>query len=184
MPADIYQAYREDYQGIIAKFLDHLDSTPSDLPETSLGMYISVNCCDDKVDAQTALDIERYAAQYPALRSLALTEFHLGAHITQDRRSLGRASSRSVESQPVVSDIPTLILAGQFDQNTPSYWGRLAGETLSNSHYVEFPGMGHGVIRQGECAAKLISEFYVDPDNPPDESCVKEIEGAKFTLPS
>ncbi len=109
-------------------------------------MYFSVNCCDDKVTAQTAAEIAAYAELYPALRSLPLTEYHLGPSIAKVGALWGARVPGPAEFAPVVSDIPTLILAGEFDQNTPAYWGKLAGETLSNSHYLEFPGCGHGII--------------------------------------
>jgi pimeloyl-ACP methyl ester carboxylesterase len=70
---------------------------------------------------------------------------------------VGSASSRTAEYEAVKSDIPTLILAGEFDQNTPSYWGKLPGETLANSHYIEFPGAGHGVI-QSRCLYTICDE--------------------------
>ena len=78
------------------------------------------------------------------------------------------------------SDIPTLILAGEYDQNTPASWGRLAGETLSRSHFVEFPATGHGVVARGHCAARLIAAFFRDPWRRPDTHCVDAIPSPDF----
>jgi len=90
-----------------------------------------------------------------AICSLSLTEFALGKHIVDIAEKWGDRVAGSAEHRAVKSDIPTLILAGEFDQNTPSYWGKLAGETLNNSHYIEFPGAGHGVINNGVCALSV-----------------------------
>ncbi len=183
MPAQIYQAYRGEYQEFEETLIRIIDQPESDLPGGSLGMYYSVNCCDDKVTAKTAAEIGEYAARYPAMRSLALTEFHLGKHIAEIGEKWGARPAGPAEYEAVESDIPTLILAGEFDQNTPAYWGRLAGETLRNSHYIEFPATGHGVIRQGECAAAVIKEFIDRPSSRPDDDCVRALTGPKFVMP-
>ena len=93
MPLTIYKASQGDFQPITDKFISYLDNTPSDLPGSSIGMYYSVNLLDDKVDAQTAEAIEQYAQQYPIFRSMALTEFHLGAHIAKVSRTMGHAQT-------------------------------------------------------------------------------------------
>lgn len=174
MPAAIYKAYQGDFSPIAEKYLHYLEDSPSDLPGFSLGMYYSVNCCDDKVDAQTALEIRRWAQKHPAMRSLALSEFHLGEYVAKIGEAWGARKPGPQEYQPVCSDIPTLILAGQLDQNTPAAWGRLAAETLPNSQHVEFSGMGHGVIREGDCAAKLLAQFYARPDAEADTGCLEK----------
>ena len=113
-----------------------------------------------------------------------MTEFALGKHITDVAAKWGARAAGPAEHKAVVSDIPTLILAGEFDQNTPSYWGKLAGETLTNSHYMEFPGEGHGAINNGDCALSVINEFICNPSNRPDDNCVRELTGPSFEMPS
>jgi pimeloyl-ACP methyl ester carboxylesterase len=184
MPYRINQIAQGDYQHLAAELLAMLAEPTSDLPGWSLGMYYSVNSCDDKVTAQTAAEIEHYAAQYPALRSLPLTEFHLGKHIATIGERWGARPAGATEHAPVVSDIPTLILAGEFDQNTPSYWGKLAGETLSNSVYIEVPGAGHGVIGESDCGPRLISAFLENPLRRPDTGCLDKMSQWQFALPT
>jgi len=77
MPDRIYRVYRGDHQELAAALIRWLDRPASDLPGRSQGMYYCVNCCDDKVSAQTAEQIIKYSQQYPELSSLALTEFAL-----------------------------------------------------------------------------------------------------------
>jgi pimeloyl-ACP methyl ester carboxylesterase len=156
-----------------------LNSPPSDGPGWSEGMYFSVNCCDDKVTAHTAEVIDRRAAEYPAFRSLALTEFHLGAHIADLGAGWGARPAGPAEHRPVTSELPTLILAGEFDQNTPAFWGRLAGETLSNHHSIEFPGGGHGSMFDAE-AAPIIKGFLEEPSARPDDSALRARAGKTF----
>ena len=69
----------------------------------------------------------------------------------------------------VVSDIPTLLLAGEFDPVTPVSQSELAREGLSDSQLFVFPGIGHGASRDSECAADMTREFL--RDSSVDSSC-------------
>jgi pimeloyl-ACP methyl ester carboxylesterase len=179
MPSRIYQAYRGDYQKLAETLIRQLDHPASNLPGRSQGMYYCVNCCDDKVTAKTGEKIIKYARKYPEMSSLPLTEFALGKHISDIAAKWGARVAGPAEHEAVISDIPALILAGEFDQNTPSYWGKLAGGTLANSHYIEFPGAGHGVINNGICALSVMKAFFDSPASSPDDTCVKAF---KYTI--
>ncbi len=183
LPSMIAKVVRGDYAELTAELLQMLNESSSDLPGWSLGMYFSVNCCDDKVTAKTAAEIDRYATLYPAMRSLPLTEFQLGRQIAELGEKWGARPVGPAEYAPVVSNIPTLILAGEFDQNTPAYWGKLAGETLPNRFYLEFPGVGHGIIGEGDCGPTLIKAFLADPAHCPDTRCIEVMRSWQFVLP-
>jgi pimeloyl-ACP methyl ester carboxylesterase len=92
----------------------------------------------------------------------------------------GVAPADAAEKEAVVSDVPTLILAGEFDPITPPAWGRLAGETLSRSYYYEFPGLGHGVMRSNRCGFQIGAQFLEDPYTEPDASCTDVMRGLVF----
>jgi len=80
-----------------------------------------------------------------------------------------------IENTAVVSDIPALILAGQYDPVTPPEWSRLAAETLSNHYYFEFPGLSHGIMRSNQCGLNIGFQFLADPSIEPDASCIDEL---------
>ena len=80
----------------------------------------------------------------------------------------------------MTSDIPTLILAGEFDPITPPYWGRVAAETLNTHYFYEFPGHGHGIMRSDRCGFEIGLQFLNDPYTEPDSSCLDEIGGVIF----
>ena len=86
----------------------------------------------------------------------------------------------AAEKEPVVSDVPTLILTGEFDPITPPAWARLAAETLANHYYYEFPGLGHGIMRSNRCGFQIGLQFLNDPSTEPDASCVDELPGVRF----
>lgn len=85
-----------------------------------------------------------------------------------------------VENTAVASDLPALVLAGQFDPVTPPEWSRLAAETLSNHFYYEFPGFGHGIMRSDKCGLEIGLQFLKDPTSEPDASCMDELTVLDF----
>ena len=89
-------------------------------------------------------------------------------------------STDPIENEAVVSDIPTLLLSGQFDPTTPPRWADLAAETLSNSYSFVIPMAGHGVGIFTPCGQKLMGSFLSWPDQIPDSSCL-ESEQSQFS---
>ena len=85
-----------------------------------------------------------------------------------------------VEDTAVFSNIPALVLAGEYDPITPPEWGRLAAETLSNHFYYEFPGLGHGIVRSNECGMDIGIQFINDPNMEPDTTCINELPIIEF----
>jgi hypothetical protein len=83
------------------------------------------------------------------------------------------------EIQPVVSDIPTLLLTGDNDPASPPAWGISTAENLSNSYFFEFPGASHGLIygpsSASICARNMMNAFITDPTTKPDSACIDRL---------
>jgi pimeloyl-ACP methyl ester carboxylesterase len=88
----------------------------------------------------------------------------------------------SIENQPVVSSIPTLILAGQFDPASPPIHGQLVAKTLSQSYFFEFPHRGHFMLQSNvnRCAWGIALAFINNPAIKPDGSCIAQ--GDRFAF--
>jgi pimeloyl-ACP methyl ester carboxylesterase len=84
---------------------------------------------------------------------------------------------------PVVSDLPVLVLEGEFDPVTPPEYGQLVSGYLNNSYYFEFPGVGHDVLTN-ECAREIAGDFIANPYRAPNTSCINEMPGVVFDVPS
>lgn len=84
-----------------------------------------------------------------------------------------------IDIQPVISDIPTLILTGDNDPASPPDWSISTAEKLSNSYYFELPWASHGLIYGATpasiCAKSLISTFIVNPTTKPNSACVDRL---------
>lgn len=78
------------------------------------------------------------------------------------------------KKEPVNSDIPALVLTGQYDPITPPSYNRIIAETLSNSFFYEIPGIGHGAMRGNKCALDIGLQFLDDPTSEPDASCLQQ----------
>ncbi|WP_165423663.1 alpha/beta fold hydrolase [Ktedonosporobacter rubrisoli] len=80
----------------------------------------------------------------------------------------------------VVSDIPTLIIADEYDPITPPENGRLVAQTLKNSYYFSLSGLGHGAQYNSSCADGIISAFEDKPTQMPTYACVSSMREPAF----
>ncbi len=148
----------------------------------SYGMHASVQCNEEVpfVDEQT---VSRESQQDERLIDFFITASNIGPSVFDICDVWDVAAAAPVENEPVVSDIPTLVLAGVHDPITPPQWGERAAATLDNATYLEFPGVGHGVSVSGECPRNITLDFIEAPDTPPDTSCIAEMGGPDWVIP-
>lgn len=145
----------------------------------SFGMFFSVMCADSTADINQEQVIAA-AAQYPdaiAMRQSVLGEFGFAAC------ALWNVPPVTDNSAPVVSDIPTLVLAGQYDPITPPAWGQQVAENLSSSFFIEFPGVGHSVTNN-PCPLGFAAAFIDDPTQAPGLDCVDNMRSLQFVIGS
>jgi len=144
VPHAIHQAAKGNYQPLLGLF-----ALTTDGAGMAMGMHASVVCGED---------IHRIT---PAMREQAKTSY------------VGKTMHESLEascsvwkvppvdanfSEPIKSDIPTLLLSGEIDPATPPSWGELAMEKLTNAKHFVAPYATHGVAYQS-CANNLVAEL-------------------------
>ena len=150
--------------------------TPVDLLEqVSSGMYTSVQCHEELVFSSPEV-WSANAETYPELR-----DFVAGDRPFDVCAAWGAGQAGAPENEPVRGDIPTLILAGEYDPITPPDWGRRVSQDLSRSFYFEFPGIGHGAIFSHRCPAGMTQEYLRNPTRAPDSSCIAEMGPPDFS---
>lgn len=145
----------------------------------SEGLFNSVECHEEV--PFNSLDAVRAAGVSlpPVLRDKTEAEVE---NIFQTCRIWNVGRPRAIENEPVVSGIPTLLLAGEYDPITPPVWAQLAAESLSNSYVHIFPGLGHGAL-DVDCPVSIILQFLDNPYARPDASCVAGMGGPAFVTP-
>lgn len=79
------------------------------------------------------------------------------------------------------SDIPTLLLAGDYDVLAPPYWAEEVAGSLSNASFISLPYTGHLTNSSG-CAQGLIVNFFNDPSQTVDSACTDDIKPVGFIL--
>lgn len=142
------------------------------------GMSLSVMCSEEApfVDWQ-AIDAVFETLPRPYRPMLPVTSLELC------QEWLGDGTPNPLDNQPVVSDIPTLLLAGEYDTATPPRYAQLAAETLTNGYVVEFPHMGHVVMNGVQsCPMGVILDFLDDPSTPPNSTCANRVPRAYFAV--
>jgi pimeloyl-ACP methyl ester carboxylesterase len=178
-PRAIHRAGAGDFRDIEPYIPDILNAvSPSELDIMSAGVFYSL-ACREEVPFDSYENALALAADLPPaiadhyLLHFAFWQFRLC-------ESWAIEPDDPVVNEPVSSDVPALVLAGQFDPITPSEWGQLAAQTLSNSFFYEFPNLGHGVMDSDRCALEIGLRFLDEPTTKPDVSCLDDLSGPDF----
>jgi len=80
------------------------------------------------------------------------------------------------ETKQIITDIPILMLAGKMDYLClPSYAKQFA-EKQKNSYLYLFDDVAHSPVDKGDCAIMMLKEFFDNPDQAPDNSCMNEYQ--------
>jgi len=80
-----------------------------------------------------------------------------------------------LRNEPVVSDVPALVMVGEFDPITPPAWAERAAETLSHGYFFEYPGVEHGASASPGCPRQMMIAFLDDPTAVPDNACIADM---------
>ena len=97
--------------------------------------------------------------------------------------AIGLEAAPDIEDMAVVSDLPVMVMNGEFDPITPPAFAERAAETLSNSYLYIYPGLGHGASIAEDCPTSMMAAFISDPTTAPDDGCIAEMTGVEFITP-
>jgi len=176
LPKTIDGLARGEYYGHFVERLPYLVAFRSGW-NTSEGMLTSVLCAEEApFTSPEALDAAGAGPRVAARLARQSASWLAPCEIW------GAAVSPALENEPVASDLPVLIVAGELDPITPPAYGRTAAKTLSHSAYYEFPGVGHEALGSGPCASDILVSFLEAPDRAPDASCIAKLRVAFYTF--
>ncbi|MEO0895216.1 MAG: alpha/beta fold hydrolase [Bacteroidota bacterium] len=90
----------------------------------------------------------------------------------------------SKANQAIKSDIPTLIISGEYDSETPVGWGKIMHKNLSNSYHVIFQGLHHTPTTYWDqpCGMGITRAFFNQPTQYPNEPCLEAANNFSFDL--
>gem|GEM_PF-2005367 len=145
----------------------------------NVGMYMSVICGEaaghnsKEQIAQTAQELDS------AVRGDVIEDMDGQAFDTCNTWNVRPVDP--TESQAVQSDIPTLVMEGEYDPITPPSNGDEVAKGLTHSFVARFPATGHGTYLSGQaCPVQVALNFLETPTQQPDESCVKTMGEPAF----
>lgn len=192
LPGKIYAAYDGDGE-LYSTFGDEriTDSLPQGatidpdeyfemIDDSSEGLYNSVECAEEAPFNDIDLAYENSKSIPYALREALLGGVRA---VVKDCGIWDTPAAPDLENEPVQSNIPTLVLSGDYDPITPASWGQAAADHLPNSQYFVLHGTGHGSVEIVACATNLAIDFLEAPTEPVDNSCVGQMK-IKFYVPT
>jgi hypothetical protein len=146
------------------------------------GMHFSVQC-NEEISFSSEAAFEAALADYPELAGL-FPESDDGPMSFALCAGWDSGQAGPSANEPVTSDIPALLMSGEYDPVTPPDWGRQAASTLSNGFFFEYPGLGHGTSPGTGCPATMVTVFLDDPGAAPDDACMAEMGPPAFVVPT
>jgi pimeloyl-ACP methyl ester carboxylesterase len=180
-PAMVDEIHRGDY----TTFEWAQSGLPFMFEGIDLGLYISV-MCHEHIMTTTPAEL---AADLNTGRDMGfyfLPFIGDAQDMFDDCRVWGSRPPYPGENTPLVSDIPSLVIAGSFDPATPPFYSQQVAARLSRSTYVEFPNMGHCPTASDSsgCAMKIVLSFLDHPESGPDTDCLSRLEKIEYAPPT
>jgi pimeloyl-ACP methyl ester carboxylesterase len=176
LPKIIYDARNGSYD-IMAMVMG---SFLADTEFISHGMYYSVQF-NEELPFSTPEELAAACDDCPKLQSFFYGTCNTEEGVYSIAQTWGAGKADPLENEPVTSDIPTLILTGEYDPVTPPAWGQMVAGDLTNDYYFEFPGVGHGVTLSGEeCPLDIALAFLNNPAAEPASLCIADMDGPDF----
>jgi pimeloyl-ACP methyl ester carboxylesterase len=168
LPLLLDEAYKGRPEALVAQALLVFDSL---VGQINHGMQLSVMCSDD-APRLNARDQDKELILGDAIIGVALNQCSVWPK--------GPVSENFHE--PLRTDIPTLLLSGEYDPVTPPRYGEQVLASLGNGRHLVGKGQGHIMLGRG-CMPRLAGEF-VDKLDPAglDASCLDALGVTPFFI--
>jgi pimeloyl-ACP methyl ester carboxylesterase len=137
---------------------------------SSRGMMLSVQCHEEL--AFSSFDaFQAQLGRHPQIAAM-YPDSILGGLAYRACSEWGAGRAGPSANEPVLSDLPTLLMTGEFDPITPPAWGQQTAAHLANAYFFEYPGVGHGASALPGCPQQMFVAFLEAPLSPPDDACM------------
>jgi pimeloyl-ACP methyl ester carboxylesterase len=141
----------------------------------SAGFFLSVTCAEDipflPPDA-VKLTTGTFGGSYRLRQQTAACAVWPRGAVPADHR------------QPVQSEVPALLLSGEYDPATPPSGGDEVARGLSHGRHVILRNNGHPIGSSEACTGRLIATFIDrSASNGLDTSCAEALPPVPFQLP-
>lgn len=95
-------------------------------------------------------------------------------------------SAPKTENEPFATNVPVLILNGEFDPDTPAAWGADMQRRFAGSFHLVFKGMSHTPTQYWDnpCGMQVATAFFNDPSQMPQPACFSALKPVNFDVGS
>lgn len=143
---------------------------------TGKGMRLSVWCAEEyPFSSQATIDAE--TSKYPQVSGLTPEVF------SKEICDIWRVKKVSdIENQAINSDIPVLLINGEYDEVTPAKWAKAMTKNLANSQHLIFKGWKHTATTywSNPCAMQAANDFFNNPNIPSKPVCFEKLGSPIF----
>lgn len=142
------------------------------------GMRLSVWCAEENpFNSQEKITTE--TNKYPAVMGLSPAVFKNEVCNIWNVRKVSK-----IENEAIKSDIPILLISGEYDNETPVKWAESMTNNLTNSFHLVFKGWKHGPTTNwsNQCAMQAANDFFNNPSIKPNPECFAEIQSPIFKI--
>lgn len=141
-----------------------------------IGMGSAIRCNDGYMAAEASIAAEDLQEDFGFNEGAFSVE---GSQLMADTCvEAGLAPRDRKDYQLIQSDIPTLVVNGDWDPITPPALAERIAPGFSNGRLIIVPYAGHGPTRSmSECASQVLTDFFDDPSQnlaELDASCLEE----------
>ena len=170
VPMLVEQMHGGDFAGLLALAVG-AESVPSEF-KIGWGMFFSVICAEDLPWVAESARNAAPSGVFSNDKTFEVWDKICGAW--------PRGQIAEDYHDPVVSDVPALVLSGDLDPVTPPRRGEDLAAGFSRVLHVVAPGTGHGATVRG-CVSELVAEFVqAGSADDLDTSCVEELKRPGF----
>jgi pimeloyl-ACP methyl ester carboxylesterase len=144
-----------------------------ELPDegAGIGMRLSVWCSEE--NSFNSMDrIEEETTKHPELKGMSPALYD-----SKICEIWGVKSVSEIENKSITSNIPVLLISGEYDELTPSKWAKSMVPNFSNSYHLIFKGWKHTPTTNwgNQCAMQAANDFFNDPSEKPNPACFEGI---------
>lgn len=141
-----------------------------------IGMRLSVWCAEENPFNSLEL-IKEETNKYPGLKGLSPAIYD---NEICEIWSVNKESE--IENKAVKSDIPVLLISGEYDELTPIKWAESMTNNLVNSYHLIFKGWKHGPTTNwsNQCGMQSANDFFNNPYAKPNPNCFGQIRIPEF----
>lgn len=173
IPLEIERILNGDYTAIQTSLASLFEEPGSG---AGVGMRLSVWCAEEYPFSDQKI-IQKEKDEHSIIKGLSPAVYN--AEICE---TWGVRPAPKKEDQAIKSDIPVLLINGQYDEFTPPHWAKAMQKGLPNSFHIIFPGWKHTVTTNwsNTCAMEVARTFFNNPTVKPELDCWKALQKFRF----